>query len=86
MEGETSIGYARSRDGFSVEHIVFMEKVRGIFGLGQMQTSRVTGHLNTKKIISGTKILEVKNKTEVLNKLVKKGWGIAGQDYIINIQ
>ena len=59
--GATSIGDARSGDGFSVQHLVFMEKSSGIFGLGQMQTSRVTGHLNTKEIIQGTKILEVKN-------------------------
>ena len=61
MKRETSIGYARSGDGFSVQHLVFMEKGSGIFGLRQMQTSRVTGHLNTKEIIQGTKVLEVKN-------------------------
>ena len=61
MVRETSIGCARSRDGFGVEHIVFMEKSSCIFGLGQIQTSRVTRDLNNKEVMQGTKILEFKN-------------------------
>ena len=46
-----SIGCARSRDGFGVEHIVFMEKSSGIFGLGQIQTNKVTRDMNNKKVM-----------------------------------
>jgi hypothetical protein len=72
MERETSIWCARSRYGFGVEHIVFVEKSSDIFGLGQMQTLRITIDLNAKEVMQGTKILELKNGTKVLNELVKK--------------
>ena len=42
MEREMSIWCARSRYEFGVEHIVFVEKSSGIFGLGQLQTLRIT--------------------------------------------
>ena len=72
MERETIIWCARSRYGFGVEHIVFVEKSSDISGLGQMQTLRITIDLNAKEVMQGTKILELKNGTKVLNELVKK--------------